>query len=137
MTGAPSNLGISVVGDFTGTSSSTGTFPVVINVTDSSSPQQLASGNFTITIGTGLTITRGELPPGQVGKVYTTVMTYQGGPAPVVWSATNLPSGLSINPEYGTISGIPTVAGTVNTTVMVVDGTNHTTSTVFPIVINP
>ena len=40
----------------------------------------------------------------------------------LTFSASNLPTGLSINPSTGTISGMPSAAGTFNPTVTVSDG---------------
>jgi YVTN family beta-propeller protein len=54
----------------------------------------------------------------------------------LTWSATGLPSGLSINPSSGLISGAPTVAGGFSPTVTVTDGNTLPVSTSFTWTIN-
>lgn len=49
-----------------------------------------------------------------------------GGTPPYTWSATGLPTGLSINSSTGLISGTPTAAGTFNATITVTDDNSDT-----------
>jgi len=49
----------------------------------------------------------------------------------LTWSATGLPTGLSISPATGLISGTPTVAGTFSSTITVTDGNTTPASTSF------
>jgi YVTN family beta-propeller protein len=50
---------------------------------------------------------------------------------PLTYSATGLPTGLSINGSTGLISGIPTTTGAFNTTASVTDGRSNPVSTSF------
>jgi hypothetical protein len=84
-----------------------------------------------------MVITVTSLPSGKVNSSYTTVMTSQGGFAPLVWSASGLPPGMGINPEYGVIQGIPSVAGTYQSTVMLKDAINQFVSVTYTLVITP
>jgi prepilin-type N-terminal cleavage/methylation domain-containing protein len=58
---------------------------------------------------------------GQAGVVVALQVTVSGGVAPMTWTATGLPTGLSIS-TGGLISGTPTTAGTYSTVVRVTDG---------------
>jgi cytochrome c5 len=51
----------------------------------------------------------GSLPGGTVGLAYSASLSAAGGTAPYVWSASNLPPGLTLN--AGTLAGVPTTAG--------------------------
>lgn len=58
-----------------------------------------------------LFIIDGILPHGTVGSPYaTTLFTATGGTAPYTWTATGLPTGLSLNAATGLVSGTPTAA---------------------------
>jgi len=53
------------------------------------------------------------------GTAYTeTTAASDGGNAPITWSATGLPAGLSIDPVTGVISGVPTAAAGDSTVVL-------------------
>jgi hypothetical protein len=60
---------------------------------------------------------------GRVGKDYKASFNVKGGLGPFNWSITSgvLPAGLSFNSATGTITGIPTQAGTFPLTVQVTD----------------
>ncbi|GAA2750316.1 hypothetical protein GCM10010440_58160 [Kitasatospora cinereorecta] len=60
-----------------------------------------------------------------------------GGTAPLTYSATGLPAGLSINASTGLISGTVTSAGSSTVTVTVKDSTGKTASTTFSWTVSP
>ncbi len=71
-----------------------------------------------------LTITTTNLPDGMVEEAYSTTLEATDGTAPYTWSVSkgSLPTGLSLNPATGKISGTPTEEGSTNFTVKVTDG---------------
>ena len=130
--GLPSGLSIiSSTGAIKGTpaQSSVGTSTVVITVTDSSSPTtQTATTNLQITIVAAtvaptLTITTTSLPGGTSGVAYAGSVTASGGTSPYLYSASGLPSGLSINSSTGAITGTTTSVGPSSVSVTVTDST--------------
>ena len=82
-----------------------------IKVTDSASNS--ASGTYSVTVDAGVKISPsgGALPAGYVNAPYSTTLTASGGAGTgYTWSATGLPSWLSIAPATGVLSGTPAVA---------------------------
>ena len=83
------------------------------------------------------------LPPGKVSVVYTPVAAPALDTAtfpdsvPVKWSATGLPSGLTIDPVTGNISGRPAVAGTFKTVKVIATNLAGAASTILSILVNP
>jgi len=57
-----------------------------------------------------LQITTASLPGATLGTPYTTTLAASGGTAPLVWAATGLPAGLSLNAQTGQIAGTLTAA---------------------------
>jgi hypothetical protein len=74
------------------------------------------TGEPTCTSTGGITVTNPGSQTGTVGTAKTLLMTASGGTGAYTWSATGLPSGLSIGPSTGRISGTPTTAGTYTST---------------------
>ena len=136
------NLGIS------GQPTAAGTYNVIVTVTDSQSPPQHASANYSITIApmAPLTITSGNPPSGIAGALYANdcidpgcaagfPLLAKGGIYPHRWSWTGAPGsttppGLSIQTKgkcgagsisWPTIACIPTSAGTYNVVITVTD----------------
>jgi uncharacterized protein (TIGR03437 family) len=97
--------------------------PINFSVTVNDSVGKLSAPQpFSITIAVGsLSVSTGSLPNGIVGQLYqATTLTASGGSGNYYWTITGLPPGLAGNPA-GVISGTPTVAGTYNVAVSILD----------------
>ncbi len=130
-------------GAITGTPTAAGSFTFTAQVVDS---RGTAAG----TTSTSCTIVIAPAPPtltcpastGQVGVAYSSALVASGGVPPYTYSiiAGSLPTGLSLNPATGAITGTPTAYGTFTFTAQVVDSRGNaagTTSTSCTIVISP
>ncbi|HEY7627294.1 MAG TPA: putative Ig domain-containing protein, partial [Ilumatobacteraceae bacterium] len=69
-----------------------------------------------------LTVVPSNLPAGEVGVGYAATLTASGATAPLTWTATGLPSGITIDPTSGLVSGTPAAAGTYTVTATAIDG---------------
>lgn len=149
-TGLPSGLSISSsTGAITGSpaQSAVGTASVKVTVADSTQPTaQSATANLSLTVGAAppsmLTIATTSLPSGTVGVAYSASIAATGGTTPYTYSATGLPSGLSINSSTGAITGAPAAsgAGTSTAAITVADSTHPTAQTAtadLSITVNP
>ena len=103
----PPGLSLSPAGLITGGPTQTGAFPFSVQITDTSSPPLTVTEPLTITVVGSLKITTQSLPAVQAGVPYSQTLTVTGGTAPYTWSVKNgtLPTGLSLDPVSGTISG--------------------------------
>src|SRR5258708_1234860 len=96
-----------------------------------------------IVVSGPLLITTTALAQGIVGQSYgtTQLMAIGGNPGALQWGIASgaLPPGLILDPSLGTISGVPTTAGTYNFVLQLTDsGTpQHTTSRPFSITVIP
>jgi len=120
-------------GEIAGTPTATGSFPFMVQLTDTSAVPFTVTANKTILISNPvppLTLAGGPQPIGEVGIPYTTSLVAAGGVIPYAWSVVSgsLPAGLSISPTTGIISGTPTAQGTSTFTVQVQDSTTATAS---------
>ncbi|MBM3783294.1 MAG: hypothetical protein FJW30_02985 [Acidobacteria bacterium] len=113
----------------------TGTFSFTVRATD-------GDGRFVdklhqITISS-ISITTLTLPNGTTGTTYSQSIGTSGGVAPLTFSvsAGALPGGLVLNPSTGAITGTPTVAGTFNFTVQVIDGATASAAQAYTVIVS-
>ncbi|HXH39082.1 MAG TPA: ice-binding family protein [Thermoanaerobaculia bacterium] len=115
----------SATGAITGTPTTAQTFTFTITATDANGCT--GSRQYTITIASpgcpAIVLSPSTLPPGQVGLPYAQTITASGGTAPYIFTiaAGALPSGLTLNPATGLISGTPLVSGLFNVTIRATD----------------
>jgi hypothetical protein len=118
-TNIPDGLTISPNGLISGTPTRTGTYIVTATVVDAFGLSDTVS--FTWTVVAPLQVTNPGNQTTADGAAVNLGLTSSGGLAPLTWSASGLPAGLTINSSTGTISGTATAAGTYAVTVKVVD----------------
>jgi hypothetical protein len=66
------------------------------------------------------------MPKATHGVSYSTTLKELGGTLPFRWTATGLPTGLTLAASTGVISGTATTAGTYNVKVTLTDSTTPT-----------
>jgi len=126
----PSGISLSSSGLLSGTTTSSGAFPVVLRLTD-------ANGSYA-EISTSLNVVAPVVAPvisssatasGQKGTAFSYTITASG--SPISYSALNLPAGLSLNTSTGVITGTPTAGGAFSVTISATNtgGTGSTTLT--------
>ena len=124
----PSGLNLNAPGQIAGTPTAYGTFPFQIHVTDAAS-QLTASQSLSVSISNTsvLTVTTASpLPNGALGVAYSQTLQATGGTAPYTWSATGLPTWLTLAPTTGILSGTPTAGGTSTIAITVTDAVQGT-----------
>jgi hypothetical protein len=117
------------------------TFVFTVQAQDSSLPNhQTAAKQLSITVvaAGALEITTTSLPGGTTATAYNIGLGASGGIPPYTWSITSgqLPSGLTLDPQAGVISGTPIVAGTSNFTLQLKDSASTTTTQALSITVN-
>ncbi|HKF20091.1 MAG TPA: putative Ig domain-containing protein [Candidatus Angelobacter sp.] len=121
----PAGLTMDAGGTISGTPTTAGTSGFTVQATDASTTPQAQQADFTINIGTPtpLSITTTSLPNGIVNTAYSATVQSTGGIPPISWSITTgaLPPGLTLDPNFGVISGTPTTVGTTGFTVQAAD----------------
>jgi hypothetical protein len=134
----PPGLSISTLnGTISGVLTTAGTFGFTVTATDILTKQ--GSQSYSITVNPPPSITTGALPNGTAGTAYSQTVTVAGGTPPYNFSVNtgNLPTGLALNASSGVISGIPTLAGTSNFTILVMDRASVTVSQAYVLTVNP
>jgi hypothetical protein len=126
--GLPTGLSLGSNGVISGTPTVTGSFSIAINVTDSGSPTLTAKATIPLTVTAAiqpLIITSTAFAGATASQPYSASLNASGGTAPYIWSATGLPTGLSLG-SNGVISGTPTVTGSFSIAIIVSDGGSPT-----------
>jgi hypothetical protein len=129
----PPGLTLASSGNVSGTPTAASSFTFQVKVSDSR--QASATGSFTVRIApAALVITTSSLPAGTVGTSYTATLAATGGTPPYTWSASGLPSGLSIS-SAGVISGTPTASGSFSVTVQMTDSAQATANKAYSVTV--
>ena len=123
----PTGLSLSAAGVLSGTSTQTGTFPIVVTVTDSNGCTGTGP-TYTLVINCQtITVTNPATNSGTVDSPFSATFTQSGaiGTATFSIASGSLPAGLSLS-SSGVLSGTPQVPGTFVITVKVTDSNGCT-----------
>ena len=122
-----------------GTPSMAGTFTLTYTATDiSDALKPTASATFAVIVNSNLTLTAPDNQNYTRGRVITNLILPEGtgGTAPLMYSLTGLPSGLTFTPDTRTLSGTPNLTG-ATLTYRVSDANGDSTNTTFTVTVNP
>ncbi|GAB1646103.1 putative Ig domain-containing protein [Krasilnikovia sp. MM14-A1259] len=129
--GLPPGLGIDAsTGVISGTASGAGSFSVTVTATDAAKiPGSVAFG--WDVAAAAVSVVDPGVQQGTVGQATTLTLAAKGGTGRYTWSATGLPSGLSLNAGTGVVSGRPSRAGSFSVTVTATDSVKRTGTATF------
>ncbi|MGC4891798.1 putative Ig domain-containing protein [Micromonospora sp. DT227] len=119
---ASQTVGPATTAEITGLiSGTTYRFTVAARTAAGTGPESPLS--FAVTMNVSPTLAFATPPPGAVGVAYSVGLDATRGVPPFVWSITggSLPPGISLDPNTGALSGLPTTAGQYPFVVRVVD----------------
>lgn len=134
-----SGTGLSInpsTGLISGTPTSSGSFTVVVSVTDSCTTNAVQQ-TYTLVINSNLAIVTGSLPNGTVSSAYSATITGSGGTTPYSFAITTgaAPAGLALA-TTGILSGTPTTVQTVTFTVTLTDAHSNTATKTYTVSIS-
>ncbi len=133
--GLPIGMSMSPGGVVSGTPISLGTSDITVTIKDARNAT--ATQHVTLTINAPPVITTLALPAGRVGDPYGATVNALAGTAPMNWSATGLPAGLSMTPGTGEIAGTPTASGTFPISVTAADTAGASDTRPLVLIITP
>lgn len=133
----PPGLTLQTNGVLSGIPTVGGTYPVSVQVTDTSG--QTVQRSFVLTVSS-LGIGAASLPTGQYNSPYSFTLSASGGTPPYHWSippSGTLPAGLTLNPTTGALTGAPAEAGFWPVPIVVTDSASpaQTATSTLPLTI--
>lgn len=132
--GLPAGVTIDTsTGTINGTPTASGTFNVLVTVSDAATPAVVTTRSLTLTIAAAApSITTTSLPTATFNVRYSATLSATGGTGAFTWSLASgtLPNGLKLS-TTGAISGTPKKRGTFNFTVRVTDAAAATATKSF------
>jgi hypothetical protein len=134
----PTGLSLSTAGLLSGTPLQSGTFPIVVTVTDGNGCTG-SGATYTLIIACNvINVTNPGTTSGTAGVAFSATFTQSGGNGTIVWSKSGaLPAGISLNSSTGVLSGTTTVTGSFPITVTATDANGCTgTGPTYTLVIN-
>ncbi|MFL6106295.1 MAG: beta strand repeat-containing protein [Marmoricola sp.] len=107
----PAGMKLSTTGTLSGIPTGAGVFAFTVQVADTSTPKNLASGDYRITVNP-MTVATDDLPIGKTGAAYSATLKASGGKGVATWALTGgaLPPGMKLA-TTGVFSGTPTATG--------------------------
>jgi len=122
----PNGLSLNpATGTISGTPTATGNSNFTVSVADSGTPTKSVMTTLSISVAAvaPLLAVANSLPNGNIGGPYDAVLTAAGGKVPYTWTvaAGALPTGLTLAPSTGTITGTPNTTGSFTFTMQVTD----------------
>ncbi|WP_433793802.1 putative Ig domain-containing protein [Actinoplanes sp. CA-252034] len=121
-------------GLISGTPTTAGNYTTKVTATDITG----IAGTAQFSFATGVIVT---YPSSRGAKTGTPITPWQlkaaGGTGTFTWTATGLPTGLSIDANTGTVSGTPTVDGTTTVMATAIDTAGKSGATSFPWTVGP
>ena len=118
--GLPPGLTMNASGLISGTATSSGTFSATVGALNGTLPNGSQAVTFNIAVGIPA-ITSAAAASGQSGVPFNYQITATNGPGS--FGASGLPTGISVNPATGLISGTTFLIGSFNATVTATNGT--------------
>jgi hypothetical protein len=136
----PSGYSLSNTGLLSGITSSTYSGNIAVDVTDSLGDIVSKTFNLSIQVS-NLSISTTTLSPVIAGRLYSATLASSGGIAPNTWSldssSPTLPSGITLDPATGIISGITTSVGYTQTLIVrLTDSTGYYVTKAVALVVN-
>lgn len=105
---------------------SVSTHSLLRNITVGDGPTSMVIVGSALTNPNPPTISTTSLPAARIGTSYTHTLIASGGTPPYSWSATGLPSGLSLGAGSGVLGGTPSSVGSFTVNVTVTDSRGTT-----------
>ena len=132
----PTGITLSPAGQFSGTTSNTGSFPITVQGTDANSCS--AVRNYTLAVNCpGITISPSSVPNATTMVAYSQTFTATGTTGAQTWSVLSgtLPAGLTLS-AAGVLSGTPTQSGAFTFQVQVQDASGCTSTITVTLTVN-